>query len=558
LTGTVTPAGPESLADRTYRRRWLTLAVLCLSLMVIGVDNTILNVALPTLVTDLHASTSQLQWIVDGYTLVFAGLLLTAGSLGDRFGRRGALTVGLVIFGIGSVLSAFAGSAGQLIATRSVMGLGGALIMPATLSIVTNVFTVPAERARAIGIWSGFSALGIAIGPLAGGYLLEHFYWGSVFLVNVPIVIAALIGGRFFVPTSKDPSAPKLDPLGAVLSIAGLTALLWTIIEAPGKGWTSTATIVGFVGAITVLGLFVLWELHTDHPMLNVTFFENARFTAASLAVTFTFFALFGSLFLTTQYLQSVLGFSALEAGVRIIPFAGVMMLVAPQSPKLAERIGTKIVVTFGLVLVAAGLGALAFVEPSSGYLPVFISFVILATGMAFTMAPATESIMGSLPRAKAGVGSAVNDTTRQVGGALGVAVIGSVYSSVYADQMAKALAGRGVPATAASVVSDSIGGALAVAKSIGGESGQQLAATAKTAFVDGMHRGVIVGAVVALIGALIALLFLPARAPESAFEGIEPDSPNLFDLVDDQPGDLLTHHDQVSEASEAAGPPPA
>jgi EmrB/QacA subfamily drug resistance transporter len=558
LTGTVTPAGPESLADRTYRRRWLTLAVLCLSLMVIGVDNTILNVALPTLVTDLHASTSQLQWIVDGYTLVFAGLLLTAGSLGDRFGRRGALTVGLVIFGIGSVLSAFAGSAGQLIATRSVMGLGGALIMPATLSIVTNVFTVPAERARAIGIWSGFSALGIAIGPLAGGYLLEHFYWGSVFLVNVPIVIAALIGGRFFVPTSKDPSAPKLDPLGAVLSIAGLTALLWTIIEAPGKGWTSTATIVGFVGAITVLGLFVLWELHTDHPMLNVTFFENARFTAASLAVTFTFFALFGSLFLTTQYLQSVLGFSALEAGVRIIPFAGVMMLVAPQSPKLAERIGTKIVVTFGLVLVAAGLGALAFVEPSSGYLPVFISFVILATGMAFTMAPATESIMGSLPRAKAGVGSAVNDTTRQVGGALGVAVIGSVYSSVYADQMAKALAGRGVPATAASVVSDSIGGALAVAKSIGGESGQQLAATAKTAFVDGMHRGVIVGAAVALIGALIALLFLPARAPESAFEGIEPDSPNLFDLVDDQPGDLLTHHDQVSEASEAAGPPPA
>jgi EmrB/QacA subfamily drug resistance transporter len=558
LTGTVTPAGPESLADRTYRRRWLTLAVLCLSLMVIGVDNTILNVALPTLVTDLHASTSQLQWIVDGYTLVFAGLLLTAGSLGDRFGRRGALTVGLVIFGIGSVLSAFAGSAGQLIATRSVMGLGGALIMPATLSIVTNVFTVPAERARAIGIWSGFSALGIAIGPLAGGYLLEHFYWGSVFLVNVPIVIAALIGGRFFVPTSKDPSAPKLDPLGAVLSIAGLTALLWTIIEAPGKGWTSTATIVGFVGAITVLGLFVLWELHTDHPMLNVTFFENARFTAASLAVTFTFFALFGSLFLTTQYLQSVLGFSALEAGVRIIPFAGVMMLVAPQSPKLAERIGTKIVVTFGLVLVAAGLGALAFVEPSSGYLPVFISFVILATGMAFTMAPATESIMGSLPRAKAGVGSAVNDTTRQVGGALGVAVIGSVYSSVYADQMAKALAGRGVPATAASVVSDSIGGALAVAKSIGGESGQQLAATAKAAFVDGMHRGVIVGAAVALIGALIALLFLPARAPESAFEGIEPDSPNLFDLVDDQPGDLLTHHDQVSEASEAAGPPPA
>src|SRR3954454_5193938 len=244
----------ESHEERVYRRRWWTLAVLCMSLVVIGVDNTILNVALPTLVTDLHASTSQLQWIVDGYTLVFAGLLLTAGSLGDRFGRKGALSIGLAIFGVGSVLSAMAGSAGALIGTRSLMGLGAALIMPATLSIVTNVFTVPAERARAIGIWAGFSAIGIAVGPLAGGYLLEHFYWGSVFLVNIPFVIAALVAGAFLVPTSKDPSAPRLDPLGAVLSIAGLTALLWTIIEAPTKGWTDGSSLVGFVAAVAVLG----------------------------------------------------------------------------------------------------------------------------------------------------------------------------------------------------------------------------------------------------------------------------------------------------------------
>jgi len=529
-----------SLAERIYARRWWTLAVLCLSLIVIGVDNTILNVALPTLVTDLGATTSQLQWIVDGYTLVFAGLLLTAGSLGDRFGRRGALTIGLIVFGLGSVASALAGSAGQLIATRCLMGLGAALIMPATLSIVTNVFTIPAERARAIAIWAGFSALGIAIGPLAGGYLLEHFYWGSVFLVNVPIVIIALVAGRRFVPTSKDPSAPKLDPVGAVLSIVGLTALLWSIIEAPSKGWTSGATLAGFAAAVVVLGAFALWELRSDHPMLNVEFFSNPRFTAASLAITLNFFALFGSLFLLTQYLQSVLGFSALAAGVRIIPFAAVMMAVAPQSAKLAERFGTKLVVTIGLVTVASGLALITQVEPSSGYTPVFFAFVIMALGMALTMAPATESIMGSLPRDKAGVGSAVNDTTRQVGGALGVAIIGSVYSSVYAGSISSAIAGKGLPAAAEATVTDSIGGAMGVAKSVGGQAGDALAAAAKTAFVSGMHRGVLVGAVIALAGALVALLFLPARAPETADEGIDPSEPNTFGLVDGEDIDDL------------------
>ena len=528
------PSSPPGVDDHVYRRRWWTLAVLCMSLVVIGVDNTILNVALPTLVSDLHATTSQLQWIVDGYTLVFAGLLLTAGSLGDRFGRRGALSIGLLIFGFGSVLSATAGSASQLIATRCIMGIGGALIMPATLSIVTNVFTVATERARAIAIWAGFSAMGIAIGPLAGGYLLEHFYWGSVFLVNVPIVILALIGGRLFVPTSKDPAAPKLDPLGAVLSIAGLTALLWTIIEAPSKGWTSSATSGGLAVALVVLGAFVLWELHTDHPMLNVSFFSNPRFTAASLAVTLTFFALFGSLFLLTQYLQSVLGYSALAAGVRIIPFAVVMMALAPQSAKLAERFGTKLVVATGLLTVATGLAVITQVEPSAGYTPVFFAFVIMATGMALTMAPATESIMGSLPRDKAGVGSAVNDTTRQVGGALGVAIIGSVYSSVFAGSMLSSLkaSGLSLPSDVVAQVSDSVGAALGTAKAVGGPQGQALADAARSAFVDGMHRGVIVGAAIALIGALVALFFLPARAPESAVDGIEAGVPNVFDEI--------------------------
>ena len=539
-----TPGAPPThhpdRADRIYQRRWWTLAVLCLSLVVIGVDNTILNVALPTLVKDLQASTSQLQWIVDGYTLVFAGLLLTAGSLGDRFGRKGALSIGLVIFGSGSVLSAMAGSPAQLILTRCVMGIGAALIMPATLSIVTNVFTVPAERARAIAIWAGFSAMGIAIGPLAGGYLLEHFYWGSVFLVNVPIVLAALVSGWYLVPNSKDPSAPRLDPVGAVLSIVGLTALVWSIIEAPSKGWGSTPVVAGLALAAVVLGGFAAWERHSDHPMLNVEFFKNPRFTAASQAVTLVFFALFGSLFVVTQYLQTVLGYSALAAGVRIIPFAVVMMVLAPQSAKVAERVGTKLVVFGGLLAVAAGLLVLLSATAHSGYGPVFVSFVVMATGMAFTMAPATESIMGSLPRDKAGVGSAVNDTTRQVGGALGVAIIGSVFSSVYASHIGTDVAALHLPAPASSAANSSVGGALEVAARIGGPTGQSLADGAREAFVAGMHHGVVVGALVAIVGAFVALAFLPARAPESADDAIVLDEPNLFDLVPGEDAELL------------------
>jgi EmrB/QacA subfamily drug resistance transporter len=526
---------PDLRVERTYQRRWWTLAVLCLSLMVIGVDNTILNVALPTLVHDLNASTSQLQWIVDGYTLVFAGLLLTSGSLGDRFGRRKALSLGLLIFGVGSALSAMAGGPSALIATRCLMGVGASLIMPATLSIVTNVFTVPSERARAIAIWAGFSAIGIAIGPLAGGYLLEHFYWGSVFLVNVPIVVLALVSGYFLIPDSRDPAAPKLDPVGALLSIAGLTTLVWSIIEAPSNGWGSTTTMVGLAAGLAVLGAFVAWELHSDHPMLNVNFFRNPRFTAASQAITWAFFALFGSLFVITQYLQVVLGYSALAAGVRIVPFAVVMMALAPQSAKVAERYGTKRVVFSGLMLLTAGLLIMLTAQADTGYLPVFVSFVVMAMGMAFTMAPATESIMGSLPRDKAGVGSAVNDTTRQVGGALGVAIVGSVYASTYTTEATSRLAPLHLPASTATTASSSIGGAADVVKSSGAATAHAVADAAREAFVVGMHRGLLVAAAIAMVGGLIALVFLPARAPEAAEDGIDLDEPNLFDL---RPGD--------------------
>jgi len=485
-------------------RRWWTLAVMCLSLMVIGVDNTILNVALPTLVRDLGATTSQLQWIVDAYTLVFAGLLLTAGSLGDRFGRRRALSIGLGIFGVGSVASALVGSPNHLIATRALMGVGGALIMPATLSIISNVFTVPAERARAIAVWAGFSAMGIAIGPLSGGWLLQHFWWGSVFMVNIPIVALALFGGRLFVPESRDPSPRGLDPVGALLSIVGLVTLVWAIIEAPGRGWSQGGTLAAFALAAVLLGSFVAWELHTDHPMLDVHFFANPRFTAASMAVTMVFFALFGSMFLQTQYLQFVLGYTALQAGLRVGPVAIVLMVAAPLSARLVERVGTKAVVAAGLAIVAVSLVILSFATATSGYGPVLASMLVMGAGMGMTMAPATESIMGSLPRAKAGVGSAVNDTTRQVGGALGVAILGSLLASTYRSSL-----GTTVSAAARA----SVGGALQAARGLGGDQGAALARAARSAYVDGMGVGVLVAAAVALLGSFVALVFLPSRA---------------------------------------------
>ena len=496
-----------------YERRWWILGVLCLSLLVVGLDNTILNVALPTLVRDLHASTSQLQWMVDAYVLVFAGLLLTTGSLSDRYGRRYALAIGLVVFGIGSILSAFAGSASTLIGTRALMGIGGALIMPATLSILTNVFPAE-ERGRAIGIWAGVSGLGIAIGPIVGGWLLSHFWWGSVFLVNVPVVIVALVAGRMIVPNSKDPSPSALDPVGAVLSIVGLVSLVYGIIEAPSHGWTSTQTLVTLGFSVVVLVAFAIWELRSDHPMLDVTFFENARFTAANISIVLVFFALFGSLFFLTQYLQFVLGYDALQAGIRVAPLALVLMVGAPIAGRLTARLGNKVLVSAGMATVAVGLWYMGTLSVTSGYGHVVISLLILGLGMGTAMVPATESIMGSLPLAKAGVGSAMNDTTRQIGGALGVAILGSIFASSYATHIVSSL--RGLPESSIAAAQNSVGAALAIGEKIGGTQGAAITAAAKSSFINAMDRGLIVGAGIALLGALVALIWLPNRAVEA------------------------------------------
>jgi EmrB/QacA subfamily drug resistance transporter len=496
-------------------KRWWVLGVLCFSLLLIVVDNTIVNVALPTIQQELDATTSQLQWIVDAYILVFAGLLLTGGTLGDKFGRKGALSLGLVIMGGASALSALADSSGQLIATRAVMGVGAALVMPATLSILTNVFEDPVERGRAIAIWAGTAGMAVAIGPVTGGWLLEHFWWGSVFFVNLPVVAVALVAGARLIPTSRDPNDPRLDVVGAGLSIVALVTLVWGIIEAPEQGWLSATTIGAFGVAATVLGAFLWWERRVDEPMLDIDLFRNARFSAASAAITLTFFAMFGSFFLMTQYMQFVLGYSPLETGVRMLPMAGVMMVFAPTSARLVEKVGTKAVVATGMAVAAVALVLTSLLTAESTYLNVLATMVVMSAGMALTMAPATESIMGSLPPAKAGVGSAVNDTTREVGGALGVAVLGSVMSSIYTNELSPQ-----VPEAAR----ESIGAAMAIAGQVGEVPGRALAVAASNAFVDGIGVALLIAAGVAVLGSVISWLFLPARGHD--FVGEEEVSP--------------------------------
>jgi EmrB/QacA subfamily drug resistance transporter len=497
---------PEQIHDR----RWATLAVLCLSLLVVVIDNTIVNVALPTMVRDLHASTSALQWFTDAYTLAMAGLLLSLGSLGDRLGRHRTLAGGLAVFGLGSALAAFSTSTGQLITCRVVMGIGAAAIMPSTLSILTSVFTDAGERAKAIAMWSAVSGLGIAIGPTLGGFLLEHFAWGSIFVINLPIVAVALVAGRNVVPPSRAAHRSALDPAGALLSAAGLVAVVYAVIEAPANGWLSARTF-GIGGAgLAILAIFVLVELRSSHPMVDLRIFANARFSAASLAVTMIFLALFGWLFLFTQQLQFVLGYDALQAGVRALPFAFTIGAVSQPAARLAARFGTKAVVTAGLCVMATGLAMMATSTTGTGFAFLLVASVVVAAGMGLAMAPATESIMGSLPPSLAGVGSAVNDTVRELGGAIGVAVMGSVAASLFAERIRPVLAH--VPVGVVSQARASVGAAVTIGRHLPGPTGRVLAAGARQAFLAGADRAQLAAVAAALLGAVLAARFLPAQ----------------------------------------------
>ena len=494
---------------RKYHLRWWALAVLSVSLVIIGLDNTILNVAIPTIQTQLSASASELQWMVDSYVLVFAGLLLTMGALGDRFGRKLTLQLGLVIFGISSFFAAYSGSSTQLIIARGLMGVGGALIMPSTLSIITDVFPRE-ERGKAIGVWTGMAAVGIAVGPALGGWLLEHFWWGSVFLINIPVVIFALLAGLLLVPGSRAHLPPKLDIPGSFLSIATLFSLVYAIIEAPSRGWLDPLVIAAFALALALGAAFAMQELRAEHPMLELSFFRNPRFSTGVAAITIAFFALFGQIFIVTQYMQFVHGYSALEAGIRITPFAFGMMVGAANSHRLVRRIGTNKTVALGLTILAVLLASLSLWSVETPYWIIGISIVFMSFGIANTMAPSTDAVMGAVPLAKAGVGSAMNDTTRQVGGAFGIAIIGSILNSIYTSNMAGNVAG--LPPGAADAARNSVGAALQVSHQIGGPAGEALAASARNTFTDAMGWGFLAAAIIAFLGAVAILKYMPAR----------------------------------------------
>lgn len=494
--------------DQIHRRRWATLVVLCLALAIIGLDTTVLNVALPTLQRELDTSASELQWIVDAYTVVFAGLLLLAGAFGDKYGRKRWLLLGLGIFGVASVWGALCTTPEQLIAARAVMGIGGAVIMPSTLSILTNAFTNPKERKTAIGIWSGVSGLGIALGPALGGWLLEHFSWASVFVINIPVAAVAFVLGVVIVPESKAENAPRIDFVGGLLSVVGLVALVWAIIEAPDRGWSDPLVIAGFAAAVLVLVAFALWELRVEHPMLDIRFFKNRRFSIPTISITLVFFALMGSAFFLTIYLQTVQGYDALGAGIRILPLAFGLTLGAPLAMAVAQRVGEKIPVVAGLAMLAVSFVVIAGTSVDSSYGRVLLSILLMGFGMGFAMSPATEAVMGSLPKEKAGVGSAVNDAVRQVGGALGVAVLGSILNSAYANRMASDVAQ--LPPAAAEAAQDNIQSAIHVASELPGGAGAALVDAAEQGFVHAMDVTVIVACAVVLAGGLLALLFLP------------------------------------------------
>jgi EmrB/QacA subfamily drug resistance transporter len=508
MTGTAIAPGPD---DPVYRRRWYTLAVLALSLVIIGLDNTVLNVALPTLQRTFDATAAELQWMVDAYVLVFAGLLLTFGALGDRFGRARALQVGLVLFAVSSVAATFSTEAVHLIAARIAMGIGGALIMPSTLSVIANVFP-SAERVKAITIWAGVSGLGVGLGPLVGGLLIEDFDWRAVFLLNVPIALLALVLGFFFVPESRDPSGARLDVPGAILSIVGVSALVYGIIEAPASGWTDPVILAMF-GTAIVLGAAFAWrETHTTDPMLDLSLFRDRRFTAGAGAIALTFFALFGVIFGLTQYLQFILGKTALEAGTLMLALALGIPMGARISLKATEHVGVGRVMGVALIAIAIILLSIARWTPTTDPLLVAGTLFVLALSLANVMAPATGTVMSAVPEAKAGVGSAMNDLLRQLGGALGVAVIGSVMNTVYRDRVAAALAG--LPPQAESASRDSVGAAVAIAAQLGGAAGDALAGAARSAFVDGLGAAAVVAAVVAALTSVYVTRRMPARVP--------------------------------------------
>ena len=516
--------------DIAFERRWWALGVLCLSLIIVFAGNATLNVAIPTLSRDLGATTSQLQWVVSVYSLVFAGALFTTGALGDRFGRKGALQFGLIVYLAGTLLATWSTSIEQLIGYRAVMGLGGAFIMPSTLSILINIFP-PDERPKAIAIWAACIGAAPPLGPVISGVLLEHFWYGGAFLVNVPLIVLALVAGWFLLPTSRDPEQAAFDPGGAVTSIVGIVALVYALIQAPVWGWASAVTITAFAIAAVVLTAFVVWERHSPSPMLDMAYFKNRTFSTATAGMILVFLGMYGVMFLVIQYLQLVLGYSALGTAIRILPMTPIMMLVAPRTPRLSARFGANRTVAAGMAMIATGLLMMLAFRTTTSYAYVLVSFIPFITGIALTMSPMTSAIMSAVPARRAGAGSAMNDATRELGAALGVAVLGSIAASKYTSTLQGSVSH--LPGGAQAQAHGSLAGALQVAASLPDRAGSLLATEAQHAFIDGMHLAVIVGALLAAVATAVVLRFLPRETSHQAeTEALAPEEYSEIDLA--------------------------
>jgi EmrB/QacA subfamily drug resistance transporter len=492
-----------------HARRWIGLGALSLCMLALGFDMTILNVALTTLSEDLHASTSELQWIVDSYLLVFGALLLPAGLLGDRFGRKWLLLTGLGIFGAASLAGALAGGTGGLIAARAFMGVGAAIVLPLSMSMLPAVFP-PEERTRAVAIWSAANALGLPLGPLLGGWLLDNFWWGSIFLINVPVVVVGGIAVALLLPETRDPAAPRVDLAGSLLSMAGLVALVYGVIEGPVRGWSDPVVLGSFAAAALVLTAFVRWERRAAEPMLNMALFRDNAFVWAMVAAVTANLMLGGILFVLPQYLQAVQGADVFGTGLRLIPMLLGLMAGAVATDRVAGRAGHKPIIVTGLLVLAAGLGWGMTGAAGDGYAATVPWLVVIGVGSGLTMIPAMDAVLAALPPDQAGRGSGLVQALRQTGGTLGVAGLGSVLSAIYQDRVATG----GLPADAADVARESVGGAVAVA---GRVHDGALLASARDAYVHGMDAVLGVCGAAAVAAAVLLWLFMPRRAAGDA-----------------------------------------
>jgi MFS transporter, DHA2 family, multidrug resistance protein len=498
-------------------RRKRILIAISIPLIMVGIDGTILNVALPTIARDLDTNNSELVWINSAYIITFGSTILLSASIGDKFGRKRVLQLGMMVFIAGSVMSGLSDaidSATFLIFARAIQGLGAGAIPPSTLSLIRSTFTDDTERARAIGVWAGMSAIGIAVGPVLGGLILNATdAWGWIFYINVPIVILgqAMIFRR--VEESRDPAAPAIDVPGALLSLTGLFALFFGLIEGPERGWGSAPVVISFAVAAALLAYFVYFELRQRSPELDPRLFKSAAFSSGVLAIAIAFLALMGLVYELTLYLQTVHDDSPLEAGVSLVPFAIALMIVAPVAPKIAERWGDRLTVMAGMLTLGAGMLVLLAAETGSSYWVVFFSLILSGAGVSLIQPPASAAMMSSVSAAKAGMASGTNSAIRQIGASFGIAVMGGIGQSVFASHLTDSAIFEKLPPGAQSTAESSISGAVAVGERAGGPSGQELIQVASTGFVEGLHWAVAVAAAFALLGFALAARMIPKRA---------------------------------------------